>query len=114
MKKVIEIREVHWNPLALYQNANVKSISQRALLGYMEKDGYLRDPIYGGAFALLREFEDANGIPIITSDLPNNRAMEIHDIAERAKLGEFDAFALAPSEIRDTICRLCERRKGGK
>lgn len=112
--KIIEIRQVYWEPLALYQKANNKSVSQRALLGYMKEDGYLRDPNYGGAFALLREFESQTGIPIITTNLPDDKATEIHKIAENARLGMYDAYALAPSEIRDTIIRLEAKRKGGK
>lgn len=113
--ETIEIREVHWEPLSLYQKANVQSLSQRALLGYMNKNGYLRDPIYGGAFSLLREFESYVGIPlVIQKETDDEIAKEIYEIANNAKLGRYDRFALSQSFIRETKHELEEERKGGK
>ena len=113
--ETIEIREVHWEPLSLYQKVNVQSLSQRALLGYMNRNGYLRDPIYGGAFSLLRDFESFMGIPIVTQrETDDATAMEIYEIANNAKLGKYDRFALSQSFIRETKLELEEDRKGGK
>ena len=114
MDKTIQIRKVYWEPLSLYQKANIKSQSQLALLGYMNKNGYLRDPIYGGAFALLREFESHVGIPIIVQGTDDEAAMEIYDIANNAKLGRYDRFALTPGFIKEARFELEEERRGGK
>ena len=111
----IAICEVHWEPLSLYQKVNVQSLSQRALLGYMNRNGYLRDPIYGGAFSLLRDFENYVGIPIvIQKEIDDDVAMEIYEIANNAKIGEYDSFALSQSFIRESKIELEEERKGGK
>lgn len=112
--ETIEIREVHWEPLSLYQKVNVQSFSQRALLGYMNKNGYLRDPIYGGAFSLLREFESYVGIPlVIQKETDDEIAKEIYEIANNAKLGRYDRFALSQNFIRETKVELESERKGG-
>lgn len=114
-KDIIEIREVYWSSLSLYQKVNVKSLSQRALLGYMFKMGYTRSPIYGGAFSFLREFESYVGIPIYRQKTKNDEvAMQIYDIANKAKLGYYDRFALHPEFIRETKIELEEEQKGGK
>lgn len=113
--KTISIRELWCEPLRLYQKANIKSTSQLALLGYMNKNGYLRDPVYGGAFELLREFESYVGIPIITQKTKNDEvAMEIYKIANDAKLGVYDRFALTPTFIRETRMELEMEMKGGE
>lgn len=113
--ETIKIREVHWEPLSLYQKANVQSLSQRALLGYMNINGYLRDPIYGGAFRLLQEFEDFIGIPIVIQQEKDDEiAKEIYEIANNAKLGRYDSFALSQSFIREAKIGLEAERKGGK
>ena len=114
MNETIKIKEVHWEPLSLYQKVNIKSTSQLALLGYMNKNGYLRHPVYGGAFTLLKEFESYVGIPIITQDTDDDTAMEIYMIANNAKLGRYDRFALTPGFIKETRFELEEERKGGK
>ena len=113
--ETIKIREVHWEPLSLYQKANVQSLSQRALLGYMNRNGYLRDPIYGGAFRLLQEFENFIGIPIVIQQEKDDAVAEqIYEIANNAKLGRYDRFALSQNFIRETKHELEEERKGGK
>ena len=113
--EIIEIREVYWNPLSLYQKVNIKSLSQRALLGYMNKKGYTRSPIYGGAFSLLREFENHVGIPIVSQRTKNDEiASRIYEIANKAKLGYYDHFALSPEFIRETRIELEYDRKGGE
>lgn len=110
--ETIKIREVYYDPLSLYQKVNTKSISQRALLGYMNRNGYLRDPIYGGAFSLLRDFESHAGIPIIVQMTHNDKvAKEIYEIANNAMLGRYNSFALPVTFIRETKLKL---QKGGK
>ena len=113
--ETIEIREVHWEPLSLYQKVNAQSFSQRALLGYMNRNGYLRDPIYGGAFSLLRDFESFVGIPIVIQrEADDATAKAIYEIANNAKLGKYDRFAITQGFIRETRVELEEERKVGK
>ena len=114
MNETIQIREVHWEPLSLYQKANIKSKSQLALLGYMTKNGYLRNPIYGGAFSLLKEFESCVCIPIIVQNTDDETAKEIYEIANKAKLGIYDRFALTIGFIKEAKLSLESEMKGGK
>ena len=106
----------HWyEPLALYQKVNVTSIHQRSLLGYMVTNGYLRDPIYGGAFSLLMELEDCDEVPIVIQKISDNeKAQEIVSITDIAMTGGFDEFALDAKFIRDAKISLERERKGGK
>ena len=114
-KNIIEIHEVYWNTLSLFQKVNVRSLSQRALLGYMFKKGYTNNPIYGGAFSLLRDFESYVGIPLCSQKTKSDEvAMRIHDIADKAKLGYYDRFALSIDFIRETKIELEEERKRGE
>lgn len=102
--KSIKVIETYYEPISLYRKANVKSKSQMALLGYMRTDGYLRDPIYGGAFRLLQAMEKYAGIniPIIKTKVDQ----EIVDVVEKAMLGRWDAFAMTETEIRKELARL--------
>ena len=96
--KTIKANRLYYEPESLYKKANTKT--QRALLGYMAKGGFIRDPIYGGAFRLLREMESYAGIYIIQSDESSKIAMEIIKIAESAMLGMWDDFAFSEREIK--------------
>jgi hypothetical protein len=108
--KNIKICESYWEPISLYRKVNVKSKSQMALLGYMHTDGYLRDPIYGGAFRLLLTMEKYAGIniPIIKTETDK----EIVDIVEKAMLGMWDGFAITETEINREIRKLEYNLKG--
>ena len=105
----------HWyEPLALYQKENM-TLSQRALLGYMATNGYLRDPIYGGAFSLLRDLESCHEVPIVIQKIEDNKkAQEIVGIVDKTMLGSYDKFALDAKFIRDAKISLERERKGGK
>jgi hypothetical protein len=81
----------------------------------MVTNGYLRDPIYGGAFELLREFESYAGIPIITQKTKSDEvAQAIYEIANNSKLGIYDKFALTPGFIKEAKLSLESEMKGGK
>ena len=98
----IKANRLYCDPQVLYKKANTKS--QRALLGYMAKGGFIRDPIYGGAFKLLKEIESYAGLYVIQTEEKPKTTMEIVKIAESAMLGMWDDFAFTEREIK-TICQ---------
>ncbi len=100
--KTINVHQLYCDPQSLYKKANTKS--QRALLGYMAKGGFLRDPIYGGAFKLLKEIESYAGLYVIQTEEKPKTTMEIVRIAEAAMLGMWDDFAFTERELK-TICQ---------
>lgn len=88
----------------LYKKANTPA--QRALLGYMVKAGLVTDPIFCGAFNVLRSIEwcmDGDEIyrlyPIEDSVTVN----KIIDIAQSALDGCLDSFAFSEREIDKII-----------
>ena len=102
--KNVKVCETYYEPISLYRKVNKKSKTQMALLGYMRSDGYLRDPIYGGAFRLLQAMERYAGInvPMIKSKADK----EIVDIVEKAMLGRWDAFVLKETEVNIELAKL--------
>lgn len=96
--RIVKANRLYYEPETLYKKANTKN--QRALLGYMAKGGFIRDPIYGGAFRLLREIEKHAGIYIVQTEEKPNIAMEIIKIAESTMLGMWDDFAFSEREIK--------------
>lgn len=96
--KIIKANRLYSEPQSLYKKANTKT--QRALLGYMAKGGFIRDPIYIGAFKLVREIESHAGIYVIQTEEKPKIAMEIIKIAESAILGMWDDFAFSEREIK--------------
>jgi len=102
--KNVKVCETYYEPISLYRKVNAKSKSQMALLGYMRTDGYLRDPIYGGAFRLLQAMERYAGISIPM--VKGKADKEIVDIVEKAMLGRWDAYALSETEIKREIAKL--------
>jgi hypothetical protein len=96
--KIIKVHRLYCEPETLYEKANTKS--QRALLGYMAKGGFIRDPIYVGAFKLIGEIESHAGIYVIQTEEKPKTAMEIIRIAESAMLGMWDDFVFSKSEIK--------------
>ena len=97
--KTINVSRIYCEPEVLYKKAKTKS--QRALLGYMAKGGFIRDPIYGGAFKLLREIESYAGIYVIQTEEKPKVITEIIRIAEAAMLGMWDDFAFSEREIKN-------------
>ena len=102
MKNIV-IKQVYYEPLSLYQKADTKS--QRALVGYMAKAGYARDPIYGGAFSLLKRIESCAGIYILDTAENAQTTMEIIDIAESAMKGLWDDFMFTERELANIKCQ---------
>lgn len=96
--KIINVHQLYCDPQSLYKKANTKT--QRALLGYMAKGGYIRDPIYGGAFKLLKEIESYAGLYVIQTEEKPKVTMEIIRIAEAAMLGMWDDFAFTERELK--------------
>lgn len=96
--KIINVHQLYCDPQSLYKKAKTKS--QRALLGYMAKGGFIRDPIYGGAFKLLMEIESYAGLYVIQTEEKSKTTMEIVKIAEAAMLGMWDDFAFTEREIK--------------
>lgn len=96
--KIVKANRLYCEPHSLYKKANTKT--QRALLGYMAKGGFIRDPIYVGAFRLVREIEKCDGIYVIDTDEQPNVVMEIVNIAECALKGMWDDFAFTEREIK--------------
>ena len=94
----VKANRLYYDPKVLYKKANTKS--QRALLGYMAKAGFMGDPIYGGAFRLLNEIESCTGVYGIQSDERDKVAMEIINIADAAMHGLWDDFAFSEREIK--------------
>lgn len=100
----IKVACVIYEPKALYQKA--KSKNQRALLGYMVKAGFARDPIYGGAFRLITDVEHTAGLYYLESSEPHKVAMEIIRIAECAMAGMWDELAFSEREINHILHQL--------
>lgn len=112
MKK-ISVRQNYYDIQALYKKANTKT--QRALLGYMVKGGYASDPVYGGAFTLVREIESYAGIYILETTENSKTTKEIIHIAESAMAGLWDEFAFSEREINTILIQLGNLKgKGGK
>lgn len=106
--KTIKVIANTYDVNTLYKRA--KTPAQRALLGYMAKTGVITDPIFCGAFNVLRNIEwcmDGGEIyrlyPIEDSITFNN----IVGIAQSALDGEFNSFSFTAREI-DNIIRYME------
>lgn len=95
---IINVNRLYCEPKSLYKKAKTKS--QRALLGYMAKGGFICDPIYVGAFKLVREIESCDGIYFIQTEEKPKVTMEIINIAESAMKGMWDDFAFTEREIK--------------
>ena len=102
--KVIKVKKVYCDPQSIYQKAQTRS--QRAILGYMAKGGYLRDPIYGGAFKLIKAIESYAGVYVLETDEDAKTTMEIINIAEDAMLGKWDDLAFSEREINTILMQL--------
>lgn len=96
--KIIKVNRLYCEPQSLYKKAKTKS--QRALLGYMAKGGFICDPIYVGAFRLVREIESCDGVYVLQTEENPKTTMEIIRIAEDAMKGMWDDFAFSEREIK--------------
>ena len=102
--KEIQVTCAIYEPKALYQKA--KSKNQRALLGYMVKAGYARDPIYGGAFRLVTDVEHTAGLYYLETNEPPKVAGEIIRITESAMADLWDELAFSEREINHILRQL--------
>lgn len=108
--KTIEIKEVYYSVTALYQRANSENL--RALLGYILKTGKTRDPLYTGAFSLVREIEDADEHGHIYGLMPiSENSIQIVAIAERAMQGRYDPWIISEREVRNTLALINKANK---
>lgn len=111
--KNIRVSKHYYHIKALYQKANTKT--QRALLGYMVKAGLAADPVYGGAFHLVRDIESYHGVYILETEVDAESTKEIISIAENAMLGVWDDFAFSEREINTILNQFGYLEgKGGK
>lgn len=105
----IKITETTYDALTLYRKANTDS--QRALAGYIIKSGKINDPIFGGAFDLLRCIERCNEtgeIYELYSLVDPETKKKIKHVAQIAIDGKFDKFMISERECQHTIKCLCE------
>lgn len=111
--KCINVKQIYFEPQSLYQKAKTKS--QRALVGYMVKAGYARDPIYGGALKLLMAIESYAGVYVLDTKENPETTMEIIRIAESAMLGMWDDFAFSEREMQNMSIQFGDfNKKGGR
>lgn len=83
-----------------------RTSAQRALLGYMAKTGVITDPVFCGAFNILRNIEWCmSGGEIYTLYPIEDSATvaKIIDIAQSALDGNFDSFAFSMREVDNII-----------
>lgn len=111
--KTIVVKKVYFNIQSMYKKAETKT--QRALLGYIVKGGHAGDPVYGGAFHLVKCIESTTGIYALHTEEAPNCASQIVQIAESAMLGMWDDFAFSEREINTILTQLGHlNMKGGK
>jgi hypothetical protein len=106
---IIKIYDVVYDTTTLYKKANTDA--QRAMLGYIIKSGKTNDPIFGGAFALLRSIERCNNNGEIYKLYPivdEATEKKIVHVAQMALDGKLDKFAINETERNRTLKYLCE------
>lgn len=102
--KTIKVMATMTDIRLLYKKANTPA--QRALLGYMTKTGVVTDPIFGGAFNLLRSIEWCMEGSVIYNLYPledTETTKKIVHVAQLALDGEFDDFSIKVREIENII-----------
>lgn len=102
--KTIKVASAVVDIRLLYKKASTSA--QRALLGFMTKTGVVTDPIFGGAFNLLRSIEWCMEGEVIYTLYPLEDAMttkKIIHVAQLALDGEFDSFSIKAKEIENII-----------
>lgn len=102
--KTIKVMATVSDIRTLYKKANTPT--QRALLGYMTKAGVVTDPIFGGAFNLLRSIEWCMEGNVIYNLYPLEDSVitkKIVHVTQLALDGEFDSFSIKAKEIDNII-----------
>lgn len=100
IKVIANTMDVH----TLYKRANTHA--QRALLGYMVKAGLVTNPIFCGAFNVLRSIEwcmDGDEIYTLYPIEDSATVAKIIDIAQSALDGCFNSFAFSVRQIDNII-----------
>jgi hypothetical protein len=106
--KTIKVIATTSDVRTLYKRA--KTSAQRALLGYMVKTGEVANPIFGGAFNVLRSVEwcmDGDEIYNLYPIEDSVTVAKIVDVAQSALDGDFNSFSFSAREI-DNIIRCME------
>ena len=102
--RTIKVIAMNVDVPTLYKRA--KTSAQRALLGYMVKAGVVTDPIFCGAFSVLRNIEwcmDGEEIYSLYPIEDSATVNKIIDIAQSALDGHFDDFSFSTREIDNII-----------
>ena len=102
--KTIKVVATIYDIRTLYKKA--KTSAQRALLGYMTKAGVTTDPIFGGAFNVLRNIEwcmDGEEIYSLYPLEDSETTKKILHVAQLALDGEFASFSFSTREIDNII-----------
>ena len=105
----IKIYDTMYEPIALYRKANTPA--QRALTGYMIKAGMINDPIFGGAFMVLRGIERCiqnEEIYELYNCVDNETKRKILYIVQLALDGKFDRFSISERERNEILRDLCQ------
>lgn len=106
--KTIKVIATTIDVRTLYKKAGTSA--QRALLGYMAKTGVITNPIFCGAFNVLRNIEwcmDGEEIYNLYPVEDSITVAKIIDIAQSALDGDFNSFSFSVREI-DNIIRCME------
>lgn len=106
--KTIKVIATTTDIRTLYKRANTSA--QRALLGYMAKTGVITEPIFCGAFNVLRNIEwcmDGEEIYSLYPVEDSATVAKIIDIAQSALDGNFNSFSFSVREV-DNIIRCME------
>ena len=105
----IKIYDTIYEPIILYRKANTHA--QRALVGYITKAGLVHDPIFGGAFNVLRNIERCvkdEEIYELYSCVDSETKRKILYIAQLALDGKFDRFSISERERAEILKNLCQ------
>jgi hypothetical protein len=106
--KTIKVMATTTDIRTMYKKA--RTTAQRALLGYMAKTGVVNNPIFCGAFNVLRSIEwcmDGDEIYTLYPMEDSATVTKIIDVAQSALDGDFNSFAFSAREI-DNIMRCME------
>lgn len=105
----IKIYDVVYEPITLYRKANTPA--QRALVGYITKALCVNDPIFGGAFNVLKGIERCmqnEEIYELYSCVDSETKKKILYVVQLALDGKFDRFAISERERNETLKNLCQ------
>lgn len=97
--KTIKIFDATYDTMTLYRKAN--TCAQQALAGYIIKAGKINDPIFGGAFGLIRSIEHCNEtgeIYKLYSLVDDQTERQIIHVAQLALDGKLDKFTISKTE----------------